>query len=100
MYSVLRLHDRRGHYGNNEGFSGAAWFCTHRDPNTEPEKFYPYMAESNISAEYPPTVLVHGTEDTGAYILYVCGIHAGAYSCLKLHHPYPCINKTIYTTVH
>ena len=34
------------------------------DPHTEPEKFYPYMPLKNVSADYPPTMLIHGTEDT------------------------------------
>jgi len=34
------------------------------DPIKEPEKFYPYMAVKNVTAEYPPTTMIHGTEDT------------------------------------
>ena len=34
------------------------------DPHTEPEKFYPFMALKNVSAEYPPTLLIHGDQDT------------------------------------
>jgi len=34
------------------------------DPHQEPEKFYPYMAAKNVTQDYPPTVLVHGTADT------------------------------------
>jgi acetyl esterase/lipase len=34
------------------------------DPRAEAEKFYPYMPVKNVSAEYPPTVLIHGTADT------------------------------------
>lgn len=34
------------------------------DPHSEPEKFYPYMAVRNVTPGYPPTVLIHGTEDT------------------------------------
>jgi acetyl esterase/lipase len=34
------------------------------DPRTEPEKFYPFMALKNVSAEYPPTLLIHGDQDT------------------------------------
>jgi acetyl esterase/lipase len=34
------------------------------DPITEAEKFYPYMAVRNVTADYPPTMLIHGTEDT------------------------------------
>lgn len=34
------------------------------DPETEPEKFPPFMAVKNVSPDYPPTLLIHGTEDT------------------------------------
>lgn len=34
------------------------------DPLKEPEKFYPYMAVRNVTSEYPPTALIHGTVDT------------------------------------
>lgn len=28
------------------------------------EKFYPFMAVKNVSPNYPPTLMIHGTEDT------------------------------------
>lgn len=34
------------------------------DPKTDPEKFYPYMAVKNVSKDYPPTLMIHGTADT------------------------------------
>lgn len=34
------------------------------DPHRQPEKFYPFMAVRNVDADYPPTVLIHGTADT------------------------------------
>lgn len=34
------------------------------DPRAEAEKFYPYMPLRNVTEEYPPTLLIHGTEDT------------------------------------
>jgi acetyl esterase/lipase len=34
------------------------------DPKREPEKFTPLLPVKNVSAQYPPTVLVHGTADT------------------------------------
>lgn len=34
------------------------------DPNTEPEKFFEFMAVKHVDAEYPPTLLIHGTADT------------------------------------
>src|SRR5262249_7574868 len=34
------------------------------DPEREKEKIDPYCPVRNVSADYPPTLLVHGTEDT------------------------------------
>jgi len=34
------------------------------NPKTDPEKFYPYMAVKNIDKNYPPILMIHGTEDT------------------------------------
>jgi acetyl esterase/lipase len=34
------------------------------DPVTKPERFHPFMPVKNVTAEYPPTVLIHGTSDT------------------------------------
>jgi acetyl esterase/lipase len=34
------------------------------DPLKEPTQFDPFMPVKNVTAEYPPTVLIHGTEDT------------------------------------
>lgn len=34
------------------------------DPHAEAEKFFPYMAVRNVTAGYPPTLLIHGTADT------------------------------------
>jgi acetyl esterase/lipase len=34
------------------------------DPHSQPEKFFPYMPLKNVTAEYPPTLLIHGTKDT------------------------------------
>ncbi len=34
------------------------------DPNTEAEKFFPYMPVKNVTPDYPPTILIHGTNDT------------------------------------
>ena len=34
------------------------------DPHTEAEKFSPYMAVKNVTPDYPPTLLLHGTADT------------------------------------
>jgi acetyl esterase/lipase len=34
------------------------------DPHRDAEKFFPYMPVKNVSREYPPTLLIHGREDT------------------------------------
>ena len=34
------------------------------DPASEAEKFFPYMAVKNVTPDYPPTLLIHGTVDT------------------------------------
>jgi acetyl esterase/lipase len=34
------------------------------DPRREPEKFYPFMPLRNVTKEFPPTLLIHGTADT------------------------------------
>ncbi len=60
---------------NRKG-DGAAFYCYCRRQGIWPsevsgwnlekeiEKFYPYMAEKNVTPEYPPTVFIHGTKDT------------------------------------
>lgn len=40
------------------------------DPHKEPEKFYPYMPVKNVTGDYPPTAMIHGTADTDVpYVL-------------------------------
>ena len=34
------------------------------DPHTEGEKFTPFMAVKNVSPKFPPTLLIHGDQDT------------------------------------
>ncbi|NNE94047.1 MAG: alpha/beta hydrolase [Verrucomicrobiales bacterium] len=34
------------------------------DPKKEPDKFFPFMASKNVTPDYPPTLLIHGTDDT------------------------------------
>jgi len=34
------------------------------DPFTEAEKFFSYMPVKNVTGDYPPTMLIHGTNDT------------------------------------
>ncbi len=34
------------------------------DPHTEAEKFSPYMPILNVTPDFPPTILLHGTNDT------------------------------------
>lgn len=37
---------------------------TGHDPHEDPEWFAPYCPLRNITANYPPTILIHGTSDT------------------------------------
>ncbi|MCP4513543.1 MAG: alpha/beta hydrolase [Fuerstiella sp.] len=37
---------------------------TNWNPITEAQNFYPYMAVKNVTRDYPPTMLIHGTNDT------------------------------------
>jgi dipeptidyl aminopeptidase/acylaminoacyl peptidase len=37
---------------------------TGHDPDREPRAFDPWCPVRNVSSKYPPTLLVHGTEDT------------------------------------
>jgi acetyl esterase/lipase len=34
------------------------------DPRREAEKFFAFMPVNNVTRDYPPTLLIHGTEDT------------------------------------
>ncbi len=34
------------------------------DPHTQTENFFPFMPVKNVTSDYPPTMLIHGTEDT------------------------------------
>lgn len=34
------------------------------DPHTEADKFAPFMPIKNVTADYPPTLLIHGDKDT------------------------------------
>ncbi len=34
------------------------------DPHREPKKFFPFMPVKNVSADWPPTLMIHGTADT------------------------------------
>lgn len=34
------------------------------NPHTQAKNFHPYMPAENVTADYPPTLLIHGTHDT------------------------------------
>ena len=34
------------------------------DPHNEPEEFYPFMPFKNVDSRWPPTLMIHGTDDT------------------------------------
>ena len=65
------ISDSRKRTGNGGAFYQ---FCRQRglwpkavsgwDPHTESEQFVPYMPVKNVDPDYPPTVLIHGTDDT------------------------------------
>jgi len=37
------------------------------DPKDDPDFFVPYCPDQNVSPTYPPTLLLHGTNDTGVH---------------------------------
>ena len=60
---------------NRKGNGGAFYlYCRHSgdwpqevsgwDPKTEAAKYTPYLPVKNVTADYPPTMLIHGTVDT------------------------------------
>ena len=60
---------------DRKGDGGAFYqFCRQRgiwpqevsgwDPHAEADKYYPYMPVKNVTSQYPPTLLIHGTKDT------------------------------------
>ena len=65
------VSDARDRKGNGGAFYQ---FCRQRgiwpeevsgwDPRTEADNFIPYMPVRNVTKDYPPTMLIHGTEDT------------------------------------
>ena len=65
------ISDARDRHGNGGAFYQ---YCRQRgiwpqevsgwDPHTQTEKFYPFMPVKNVTADYPPTLLIHGTIDT------------------------------------
>ena len=65
------ISDARDRQGNGGAFYQ---YCRQRgiwpqevsgwDPHTQTEKFYPFMPVKNVTADYPPTLLIHGTNDT------------------------------------
>jgi acetyl esterase/lipase len=65
------IADSRDRKGNGGAFYE---FCRQRgiwpkevstwDPHNEPEKFVPFMPVRNVTKDFPPTLLIHGTADT------------------------------------
>lgn len=60
---------------DRKGDGGAFYqFCRQRglwpqevsgwNPHTEVQKYHPYMPVKNVTGQYPPTLLIHGTKDT------------------------------------
>ncbi|MDA7866767.1 alpha/beta hydrolase [Verrucomicrobia bacterium] len=66
--AIARSSDRKG--------NGGAFYqyCRQRgiwpkevaniDPHQDPEKFFPYMPLKNVTPLFPPTLLIHGTDDS------------------------------------
>lgn len=62
--------------GNDRNGNGGAFFAFCRrqgiwtkeisnwNPIKEKEKFFPYMPVKNVKRDYPPTILIHGTDDS------------------------------------
>lgn len=65
------ISDARRRKGDGGAFY---FFCRQRgiwplevtgwNPRTEEERFVPFMPLRNVTPDYPPTLLIHGTEDT------------------------------------
>jgi acetyl esterase/lipase len=66
--AIADAHDRKGDGGvfYNYCRQTGSWpkAVSGWDPHREPEKFYPYMAVKNVTKDYPPTLLIHGEQDT------------------------------------
>ena len=65
------ISDARDRPGNGGGFYQ---YCRQHgiwplevsgwDPHTQAEKFHPFMPVKNVTEDYPPALLIHGTDDT------------------------------------
>jgi acetyl esterase/lipase len=65
------ISDSRNRHGNGGAFYQ---FCRQTgewpkavsdwDPHTQSEKFKPYMPVRNVTRDYPPTLMIHGRDDT------------------------------------
>ncbi len=65
---IADARDRKGNGGNFYQFcrQQGLWpkAVSGWDPKTEAKKFLPYEPVRNVTAEYPPTLLIHGDKDT------------------------------------
>ena len=71
---VANAADRKTADGKPIQAGGFYQFCRQRgtwprevsgwDPHHEAEKFHPFMPVKNVGAQFPPTMLLHGTADT------------------------------------
>ncbi len=59
-----RVHDGGAYYQHARHTGTWPRRVSGFDPEKNPESFDPYMAAANVSPDYPPTLLIHGTEDT------------------------------------
>jgi acetyl esterase/lipase len=65
---IADARDRKGNGGAFYEFcrQTGAWplAVTGWDPTKESERFAPYMPVKNVTADFPPTAMIHGTSDT------------------------------------
>jgi acetyl esterase/lipase len=59
-----RKADGGGYYQHVRRTGGWAEAVAGWDPKTRPAKFLPFMAERNVTPDYPPTFIIHGDADT------------------------------------
>lgn len=66
--AIANSRDRKGNGGAFYQFCRQRGFWPREvsgwDPHKDAKKFGPYMPVNNVTSEYPPTLLIHGTEDT------------------------------------
>ena len=62
------------------------------DPHQEAEKFFPYMPIKNVTPLFPPTLLIHGTDDTDVPH-HQSSLMAAQFKIHGIHHQFISIPK-------